>query len=153
MARSRGWGFGVINIEASCRELIACQVELVSEWARKFGLDMILTAAPSEGNFTVTSGKWTFRRHGLGVCFTHRLSNQCVDIHDKFDEPELFDAWRLELFLESRGILFRGKKLAEALNKLSTLTQVGRHFKFTCDSNRCQARQSRISAQNEQSNS
>ena len=142
----------MIDIEASCRELIARQVELVSEWARQFGLEMILTAAPSTGNITVTSGEWTFRRHGLGVCFTHHPSNQCVDIHDKFDEPELFDAWRLELFLESQGILFRGKKLAEVLNNVSTLRHVGRHFKFTCDSDRCQARQSRVSAHHARSN-
>ncbi|WP_323762334.1 DUF6896 domain-containing protein [Maricaulis sp.] len=125
----------MIDLESSCRELIDCQVELVSEWARLFGLDIVLTDAPPTGRIKVASGDWTFRRHGSGVCFTHEPSTRRVDVHDNFDKPELFDAWRLELFLESQGVLFRGRKLAEALNDVPVIKPVGRHFKFTSENN------------------
>jgi len=95
---------------------------------------MIVTEAPWRGEIMVGGGIWRFRRHGAGVDFIRTSDNTRVDIQDKFASPDLFDLWRMELFLESRGALVRGRKLAELVSTLPEIKQANRHFYFLNDS-------------------
>lgn len=66
---------------------------------------VLLTDLPRRGLLRVDSDEWEFVRHGAGVRFFCRLSKETVDVHvEPVACPGGVDAWRLILYLESRGI-------------------------------------------------
>ncbi|MBO6798148.1 hypothetical protein [Maricaulis sp.] len=122
-----------VDIESCCRELVGFQLTLVRTWSETFGLDMVETASPGTGEIMAGNERWRYRRHGLGVDFVRLSDGVDVDIHDEFARPELFDLWRLELFLESRGVLIRQPLLEGLVMKISGVERIGRHYFFTCE--------------------
>lgn len=68
-------------------------------------LEGISTLAPLQSD-------WNFTVHGSGVRFEHRCG-VTVDIHNRRDRPDLFDAWRLGTYFRSlRG---RGVRILNGL--------------------------------------
>jgi len=60
---------------------------------------------PKSGSVEVAAVRWNFKRHGYGYEFTDPISGRVVDAHDHLDaEVCPIDAWRLELYCESKGV-------------------------------------------------
>jgi len=73
---------------------------------------------PKSGELSVEKTTWTFIRHGAGIAFTSQ-SGVIVDMHRKFEQPEMVDAWRLLRFLESSSAL-----VDESLNEAQVEAQL-----------------------------
>lgn len=61
---------------------------------------------PKSGLFSLKDRDWKWRRHGAGIRFEECESGLVVDPHKHVEtHPKIFDAWRVSLFLESKGLL------------------------------------------------
>ena len=81
------------------------QTLLVSEFRKAYpGVKDFqhLLDAPETGCLETARGLWLFRKHGAGFSFVN-AQGVWVDVHRRFGDPELFDTWRLKLYLESTG--------------------------------------------------
>ena len=79
-----------------------------------------LTDLPKHGSLPLGNDLWEFKQHGSGVCFSHISSHEIVDAHIKpVSYPEGIDAWRLVLYLESKGVkaLNHGRTEFDATNQ------------------------------------
>ena len=119
------------------------QTLLVAELRRAFpGFKDLefLTDAPKTGCLDTARGLWLFRKHGAGFSFVN-AQGVWVDVHRDFGSPELFDAWRIELYLASVGEdeydpeselakLVEGGKLLHCADKLFKLTEPPQNVTF-----------------------
>ena len=123
------------------------QQGLLNSLREQLKVDGSLASLPRSGELTFDGGIWKFTRHGTGARFEQRATGVVVDIHDEFEHPELFDAWRLRTYFGSLGkrgekslqkaVDVRGQPMEKALEQvLSTLSatgqveQVGRHYRL-----------------------
>ncbi|WP_271188250.1 DUF6896 domain-containing protein [Maricaulis virginensis] len=111
--------------------LIELQRSLHQSWCQTFGPSSVETDAPLRGLLEVAGERWAFRRHGAGVEFKRQGDEVAVDIHDRFDDPDVFDIWRLELFLESKAIVVRGRALEQSLMDSGRCLLSGQHYTLT----------------------
>ncbi|WP_224243123.1 DUF6896 domain-containing protein [Hyalangium gracile] len=91
------------------RQFVSLQAELVKAWLRFHpeGLDPWASRRlPRHGEIFVRGESWSFHRHGVGVDFQGQDSRRMVDVHRGVGTPELFDSWRLMLYLESLNVGF-----------------------------------------------
>jgi uncharacterized protein DUF6896 len=80
---------------------VELQTLLVTEFCRCYPeARSALHKAPRTGCLSTTEGFWLFKKHGAGVSFVNALG-VWVDPHVEFGSPDLFDAWRIHLYLES----------------------------------------------------
>ena len=86
------------------RQFVSLQAELVRAWLHFHpeALDPWATRRlPRHGELFARGESWHFHRHGVGVDFQGQESRRMVDVHRAVGTPELFDTWRLMLYLES----------------------------------------------------
>lgn len=64
-----------------------------------------LSGFPKKGVINLDLDQWTFRKHGIGICFTRENNTypSVVDIHNHFGQPLYVDSWRLVLFFEAHS--------------------------------------------------
>lgn len=82
---------------------VELQTMLLTEFCRRYpqAADcQWLIEAPGTGCLSTREGLWLFRKHGAGVSFVN-AEGVWIDPHRAVESPELFDAWRLQLYLES----------------------------------------------------
>jgi hypothetical protein len=86
-------------------EYVSLQEKLCQTLQKKFGevKDKFLTSIPKSGELCVEGLKWNFQKHGSGVLFTNNKTNVKVDIHEMFVASNLFDQWRLRIYIGSLG--------------------------------------------------
>jgi hypothetical protein len=92
---------------ALLRQFVSLQGELVKAWVRFHpeGLDPWASRRlPRHGEIFARGESWQFHRHGVGVDFQGQESRRMVDVHRGVGTPELFDTWRLMLYLESLNV-------------------------------------------------
>ena len=85
------------------RRVVKLQTLLITEFCRSYpGVkdSSSLRRAPGTGCLDTTEGYWLFRRHGAGVCFLNAQGVE-IDAHRAFGSSDLFDVWRIHLYLES----------------------------------------------------
>lgn len=60
---------------------------------------------PRKGYLKVNNEDWSFRRHGLGILFEryNKVPNIKIDVTNFIDNPNIFDTWRLSIYLNSIG--------------------------------------------------
>lgn len=63
---------------------------------------------PRSGSVSPLERVWDFKRHGVGLRFVERHKGTVVDMHQYLRDPKVFDAWRLEQYLESIDANFSG---------------------------------------------
>lgn len=57
---------------------------------------------PKHGTLKVSNEIWEFRKHGAGVWFKNRVSQEEIDAHKGMEDfPFAFDCWRLETYFSS----------------------------------------------------
>ncbi|MEC4091932.1 MULTISPECIES: DUF6896 domain-containing protein [Pseudoalteromonas] len=61
----------------------------------------LLINLPKYGRIKVDDMYWNFKKHGAGVEFSCVDDGRLVDVCEHIDQPDLFDEWRLSLYLES----------------------------------------------------
>lgn len=82
------------------------QTALVTALREKYPLsndEALLLDFPTSGSLHCMGVEWVFQKHGLGFRFTCHSTGEFIDIHSEFQNPEVFDAWRLAIHLESTG--------------------------------------------------
>lgn len=78
---------------------------------------------PRKGTLKASGKSWNFLRHGAGIRFTMEFPPKLViDVHERFNEPGILDAWRLTSFLESKG---RHVDQSQVLLDLQKMTVAG----------------------------
>ena len=135
-----------VTAEQELARFVMTQKRLVETYVELNGpMEGILPARPQAAYITVDGVEWDLRRHGAGVSFVERGGRRKVDVHDRFDAPNLVDAWRLVIYFGGLGrqgekMLRRsGQPANEGLDKrigawLDTLVRAGilatdgRHF-------------------------
>lgn len=88
------------------KEFCVLQVRLSKELMKEFDQFSdweLLLGFPKNGRLKLIDGEWLFRKHGTGVEFTNKKNSKVVDICNNITQPNLFDSWRLETYLESIG--------------------------------------------------
>ncbi|WAS99273.1 DUF6896 domain-containing protein [Nannocystis punicea] len=86
------------------RRFVDTQVALVAAFHRAFARgEFWFREIPQVGAMELDGRRWEYVRHGGGVGFYERVSRRAIDVHDKFDRPHMFDAWRLQLYFGSLG--------------------------------------------------
>jgi hypothetical protein len=100
-------------------DLLRLQKHLTNAWAVRFGNTVEVPQSLRSGNIAADRIVWRYRKHGSGVEFIRSSDGLRVDIHDNFECPDSFDEWRLEIFLESRGLSFPENMLAAMLSDCS----------------------------------
>jgi len=97
--------------EAGCltllRRFVVLQSELVKAWLLSHPDALDPWAArrlPRHGEIFVRGERWFFHRQGVGVDFQGEESRRVVDVHRALGTPEVFDTWRLMLYLESLNV-------------------------------------------------
>lgn len=90
---------------AALREFVALQASLLRALhvAHSALTPHDLDSIPRSGKLDMPSGTWTFQRHGAGVSFKRERDGCIVDVHARAQEPNTFDAWRLETYFASLG--------------------------------------------------
>jgi hypothetical protein len=94
------------RILGELRRFVDTQVALVAAFHRAFarGEGMFwFREIPQAGEMELDGRRWQYTRHGGGVAFYDPSSRRSIDVHDKFDRPHMFDAWRLHLYFGSLG--------------------------------------------------
>lgn len=61
----------------------------------------LLFNLPKHGRIKVDDMYWNFKKHGAGVEFSSVDDGRLVDVCEHINQPNLFDEWRLSLYLES----------------------------------------------------
>lgn len=80
----------------------------------------LLFNLPKRGEIEVDGRCWNFKKHGVGVEFSNVDDGTIVDVCERIDQPNLFDEWRLSLYLESTH-----KESSELKDDLSGLRESG----------------------------
>jgi hypothetical protein len=98
-------------------EYVSLQAKLHQAFQNKFGevKDKFLTSIPKTGELSVEDLKWDFQKHGSGVIFTNKKTNVKIDVHEMFVASNLFDQWRLRIYIGSLGK--RGVKFISSATK------------------------------------
>jgi len=78
---------------------------------------------PGSGEMNIDGDKWRFVKHGAGLRFTRESGEPCivVDIHDRFDEPNVIDEWRLQQFFESLDVSLTDGELSRLIDEMCSL--------------------------------
>ena len=74
---------------------------------------------PRTGKVTVHNAVWSFKKHGAGFEFKNGETHEIVDIHKYITNYEIFDPWRVALYLESVGIDHHYRHVERELMRLS----------------------------------
>ena len=85
------------------RRFVELQNLLITEFCRCYPQvkdSRTLHHAPRTGCLSTMEGLWLFRKHGAGICFLNAQGVE-IDSHRAFGSPDLFDAWRIRIYLES----------------------------------------------------
>jgi len=84
---------------------VALQRALVETLKRNFPVDLhdYPWKWPQSGVIEVDNQRWRFSRHGAGYTFRDESTGRSVNAHEYLDTPSVFDAFRLETYLESLG--------------------------------------------------
>lgn len=88
----------------------------------------LLFNLPKHGKIKVDNIYWNFKKHGAGVEFCSVENGAIVDVCEHIDQPNLFDEWRLSLYLES--IHKEGFKLKDELSGLCESGQIQSSKKY-----------------------
>jgi hypothetical protein len=89
------------------RRYVVLQAELVKAWllGHPGALDPWASRRlPRHGELFVRGERWFFHRQGVGVDFQGEESRRVVDVHRGVGTPDIFDTWRLMLYLESLNV-------------------------------------------------
>lgn len=89
---------------------------------------ILLFNLPKYGKIKVDDSYWNFKKHGAGVEFSSVDDGVIVDVCEHIDQANLFDEWRLSLYLES--IHKEAFKLKDELSDLCESGQVQRSKKY-----------------------
>jgi hypothetical protein len=88
-------------------DFVTMQARLVSAIRTHFGLvnplSQELERIPRSGAISLDSAVWRFTRHGAGLSFKEQSTRRVIDVHNRVDEPHLFDHWRLATYFGSLG--------------------------------------------------
>ena len=64
--------------------------------------DRLLPHKPRSGTIEALGEKWSFQRHGAGVCFEDLKTGKIIDAHKEvINQTRAFDSWRLLQYFES----------------------------------------------------
>ena len=86
------------------REYVEKQKILVETLVSSFGedVDEFTFKAKLSRTIDALGGKWHVTAHGVGVRFTNDSNGEAIDAHvGLLDAPEIFDAWRIEEYVQS----------------------------------------------------
>ena len=72
-------------------------------WGPTTPISVLLSEMPPRGNIEAAGESWEYVRHGGGVRFREWRSGRTIDVHDRVDDPEAFDLWRLRTYFGSLG--------------------------------------------------
>lgn len=106
------------NLNKLIQQLICYQVALISAFIRLHpGLKdwQFLLDFPKSGEIEIDSHVWIFNKHGSGLLFRNVSTGEVVDVHKHINNMEIFDAWRLEQFLDSVGVSSDEYDLADCM--------------------------------------
>jgi hypothetical protein len=96
-----------------------------------------LSDAPKKGFVKLYGFEWAFFTHGVGILFKRQQDGLIVDMHEFFNNPRLFDSWRLMQFLGGFGFKFRQSEVDEIIGwlvqekRIETVDQAPHHYRIT----------------------
>ncbi|RKQ69010.1 hypothetical protein DES40_1787 [Litorimonas taeanensis] len=94
-------------IEKSVKEIICHQHRLSSVF--------LVNAKNQRGDLTIDTERWRYIKHGFGVNFIRYSDELSVDMEKHIDQPDKVSAWRIALYLESKGIYFEESHIKDLL--------------------------------------
>ena len=80
----------------------------------------LLFNLPKNGKINTDDMHWNFKKHGAGVEFSSIDDGRLIDICEHIDQPDLFDEWRLTIYLESIN-----RDVGNLKDELEDLCQLG----------------------------
>ncbi len=118
-----------MSLIIAIRDFLHMQSALLAAFHHNFPncKDMkLLLDFPRSGEVGCRGEIWSFHRHGVGLLFENQSSNCVIDVHRAIECTEIFDAWRLEIYLESIGKRLSREDLVQNLNQLVEERQIAR---------------------------
>lgn len=85
-----------------------------------------LTDFPKKGEIILNGEIWHFRIHGVGVSFKNKKTGVIVDPNSYITYIDIFNTWRLSIYLESIGINISDDEIESFLKQ-----NLGKYFDKT----------------------
>ena len=117
----------IIEYCAFQRRLMASLIALYPEILG----NRMLFGLPTKTQIVVDGQNWHVYKHGVGFCFTRQNAPPAlvVEVHDRVEEFDYIDAWRISLFTESIGIVMSEEGARKMVQKAVELGVVYRDQK------------------------